>query len=253
MPAALILAGADNTGPLEEESNATNEALIEIHGKPMISYIIDVLLRVPQITRISVVGPKNELQNLYPDLDVMEHQGSIMDNLARGLEHLKDEEYLLILTADIPMISPDAIQDFLTRCGEKEGADFYYPVNSKEVSEARFPGVKRTYIATRDGTFTGGNVFLVKVQNVLKQYMKAKEFIAMRKKPIRLAAILGIPFIVRFLTKTLTISMVEKKVSKVLGIEAVAVISPFAEIGVDVDKPEDLELAKNVLTSESER
>jgi GTP:adenosylcobinamide-phosphate guanylyltransferase len=247
MPAALILAGADNTGPLKEESNAKNEALIEIHGKPMISYIIDVLRSVSQVSKITVVGPRNELLNLYPDLDVIDHQGSIMDNLGRGLEYLKEEEYLLILTADIPMITSDAINDFFERCDHQKGADFYYPINSKEVSENRFPGVKRTYIKTRDGTFTGGNVFLVNVKNVLERYMKAKEFIAMRKKPFRLAVILGLPFIVRFLTNTLTISVVERKVSTILGIKAVAVITPFAEIGVDVDKPEDLELAKNVL------
>ena len=246
MTVGLILAGAENDGALQECSPAKNEALIDINGKPMIGFIIETLEKTTEIHRIVIVGPESELQTMYPGHEIIENQGSIMDNLSKGLQHTKNEEYVLILTSDIPMITKEAISDFLQRCEQREG-DLYYPINSKEVSEEAFPGVKRTFVRVKDGTFTGGNVFLVRTEAALRSLPKAKEFIAMRKKPIKLAGILGVSFILRFLTKTLTIRAAEERVSKILGLKAVAVISPFAEIGVDVDKPDDLDLAKSVL------
>lgn len=246
MSVALILAGADNDGPLRESSQATNEALIEIMGKPMISYIIETLKKTPTIDRIVIIGPKKELQEVYPDLEIIQNNGSIMDNLSVGLQHLKAEEYILILTSDIPLITEEAISDFLHLCSQRNG-DFFYPINSKEVSEQAYPGVRRTFVQVKDGTFTGGNVFLVHTEAALRSLPKAKEFIAMRKKPLKLAGILGITFIFRFLTKTLTIRAAEERVSKILGLRGVAIISSYPEIGVDVDKPEDLILAEKEL------
>jgi GTP:adenosylcobinamide-phosphate guanylyltransferase len=246
MPAALLLAGAENSGPLKELSQARNEALIEINGKPMISFIIDTLQRIPDIHRILIVGPKLELGIIYPELEIIENHGSIIDNLSRGLEALRDEEFILILTSDIPMITEKAIIDFLERCQQSDG-DFYYPVNSKEVSERAYPGVKRTYVRVKEGVFTGGNIFLVRTEAAILSLPKTKEFIAMRKKPLKLVAMLGITFVLRFITKTLTIRAAEERVSKILGLRGKAVISPYAEIGVDVDKPEDLMLAQEAL------
>ena len=246
MPAGLILAGAKNDGPLREYSQASNEALIEIEGKPMIEYIFEALRKTEDIDRIVVVGPETELTGFTDGIEIINGQGSIMDNLDKGLNFLQDEETVLILTSDIPMITEKAISDFLLRCSQREG-DLYYPVNSKEISEKSYPGVSRTFVKIKDGTFTGGNIFLVRTESALRSLPKAKEFISMRKKPLKLAGILGISFILRLITRTLTIRAAEVRVSQILGLRAVAIISPHAEIGVDVDKPEDLELARSVI------
>ena len=246
MLVGLILAGADNDGLLKEISDASNEALIPINGKPMITYMIESLQKAKDIERIVVVGPKDELQKIHPEVEVIQNQGSILDNLSKGLTYLQNQEFILILTSDIPMITQEALTDFIRRCSQRAG-DVYYPINSKETSEAKFPGVKRTYIRVKDGTFTGGNVFLVRTEAAIRSLPKTKDFIAMRKKPLKLVAILGLSFIIRFLTKTLTIRAAENRMSQILGLRAVAIISPYAEIGVDIDKPEDLHIAEKML------
>ena len=40
---AVVLAGQANQGALRDVSSATNEALIEVAGRPMLQYVIDAL------------------------------------------------------------------------------------------------------------------------------------------------------------------------------------------------------------------
>lgn len=246
MLCSLILAGAPNDGALQEVSPAVNEALIEINGKYILDYIIETLRDTAEINKIVIVGPIQELKDRYQDVEVIQSEGTIMDNVSKGLHHLQNEEQILILTSDIPLITRDALQDFISQCRKLE-ADFYYPINSRETSENRFPGVHRTYITMKEGTFTGGNVFLTNTKAALAALPKAQQFIAMRKKPFQLARILGASFIYRFLTKSLLIADAERRVSEILGIRGKAIISEYAEIGVDVDKPEDLDLVRDYL------
>jgi hypothetical protein len=54
----------------------------------------------------------------------------------------------------------------------------------------------------------------------------------------------GLGALVKLLLGQLTITELEQTVSRILGVPAVALISQFAEIGFDVDKPEDLALVQ---------
>jgi len=239
---AMILAGAPNNGPLQDCSPAANEALIEINGRPMLDYIVDALNASGRIGRLVIVGPPADFAGRYPAATVVESGDSILDNIRRGVEALSTREKILVLTSDIPFLTPEALNDFLARCGERE-AEFYYPIVTREVSDARFPGVKRTYVALKDGTFTGGNIFLLDPAIIPRSLAKAEQFIKMRKQPLQLARLLGLGFILKFVTRTLTVTEAEKRVEHLLMLRAAAVITPYAEIGVDVDKPSDLALA----------
>ena len=63
-----------------------------------------------------------------------------------------------------------------------------------------------------------------------------------RKNPLRQAALLGPDLLFLLLTRRTTIDGAVKRVSKRLGLKGRAVISPYAEIAMDVDKPHQLEL-----------
>jgi len=54
--------------------------------------------------------------------------------------------------------------------------------------------------------------------------------------------------LLKFLTRSLTIAEAEQKASMLLGrIKGVVVVSKYPEVGVDVDKPDDLALALRTL------
>ena len=74
-----------------------------------------------------------------------------------------------------------------------------------------------------------------------------EEVFLMRKKPWQLARMFGFVFVVKFFLRQLSLGELEKRASKILGFTSTAIISPYPEIGTDVDKPSDLELAERVM------
>ena len=73
-----------------------------------------------------------------------------------------------------------------------------------------------------------------------------EQAIAMRKKP-QLSRLLGVRFILKYILKQLSIEEIESRVEDVLQFRGVGVISPYPQVGIDVDKPSDLQLARRVL------
>ncbi|MCR4430211.1 MAG: nucleotidyltransferase family protein [Tepidanaerobacteraceae bacterium] len=242
---ALILAGKQADGPLRDLG--VSKAMIKINGKEMILYVLEALKAVEYIDRIAVVGDAKDLAFLKNKVDVIvEQEYSMAENIVKGAQEFPEDEELLVLTCDIPMITPEAIKDFVQKA-RATGADFNYPIVRREDNDTRYPGVHRTYVRIRDGTFTGGNIVLVRAGIVKKAMERAKYFLAYRKKPWMLAKILGVSFVVKLLLGMLTIKELENRVSDLFGIKAKAVISAYPEIGTDVDKKSDLELAQKVL------
>jgi GTP:adenosylcobinamide-phosphate guanylyltransferase len=246
---AVILAGRANDGKLREAAPGEWEALIEISGKPMIQYVVDALSGSRFVERIVVVGPAELGRGAdLGEAEVVPPGGGMVDNVMRGFEALGDEGgETLVVTSDIPLITPQVVDGFIRECGLLD-LDFYYPVVRRDLMEARYPGVHRTYAGMREGQFTGGNMFLVN-RGIADDLRKTLDFLVMnRKKPLKMASVLGVPFLFKMMLKRLTILEAERKAGSLYGLKAKAVITTFPEIGFDVDKPSDLSLCKEILS-----
>ncbi len=248
MARAVVLAGAPNTGPLAEIEPVPNEALVRVGGKPLISWVADALQEATQISEVVVVGPEHELSpHISDDVTFVEPRGSLMGNVRAGIEAVDRNERILLCTSDIPLITGEIVDRFLDQCSELE-ADFYYPVIEKKVAEVRFPEAQRTWVATADGTFTGGNMLLIQPDKVLQSLQLAEKFTDARKSPLKLAMMLGPVFILKLLLRRLTVTELERKVSSLAGCQAKAVFTPDPEIGFDVDKPKHIEAVERALS-----
>lgn len=250
---AVVLAGAMNQGALREESSAEYEALIDVAGRPIIDYVLQALLSSQYIDRVVVVGP-DSLEVLINDkrITVTPHGASLAENIKLGLAHLsRTEKKVLLVTADIPLLTAEAVEDFLRRC-EREDAAIYYPIVSKEANESAYPGVRRTYVRLREGVYTGGNLVLLAPEVIDRSYAILEKAIAMRKKPAQLARLLGLRFILKLVLHRLTIPEIERQAERILGFKGVAICSPYPDIGIDVDKPSDLELVRKALGQKAE-
>lgn len=249
---AVVLAGAMNQGPLREESDAEYEALIDIGGRPIVDYVVKALLGSQYVDQVVVVGP-DLLEVLFKDqrITVTPHGASLAENIKLGLAHLsQSRKKVLLATADIPLLTVEAVDDFLRRC-EQEEAAIYYPIVSKETNESAYPGVKRTYVRLREGVYTGGNLVLLSPEVVERSYAILEKAIAMRKKPAQLARLLGFKFILKLMLHRLTIPEIERQAERILGFKGVAICSPYPDIGIDVDKPSDLELVRRALLEQA--
>lgn len=245
----VLLAGAANVGPLKDVSPVVNEALIDIGGKPMIQYVIDGLRQSREVQRIMIVAPPGEVEPHVQgeNLEFVSSTGKIVDNIVAAADRLPVDTDILIATCDIPLITGEMIDGFVGLCRQTD-ADLYYPIIEKSLGEAKYPVVKRTYVSLREGTFTGGNLFLVNPKVIKATAPRVRRFLDYRKNPLKLAGLLGYTFLLRYLLlKNLRLKELEKKVSEMWGLRGAVLICPWPEIGIDVDKPSDLQLARAVL------
>ncbi len=249
---AVILAGGANSSELKKIAPYDNEALIIIGKYPMIYYVYNALRRSPRVRNIVISGPADALRNIFAreeNLYFVEGGKNVMESLAYAAGFLREKgttERLLVLPTDIPFITTAAIDDFTEQCHNYE-ADFFYAITTKQVNELKFPGVVRTYVKLKDGVFTGGNLFLLRSDIIEQVLEKAIQIVERRKNPLAIAGLFGFGLMWRYLTGQLSIDMAEKRFLKVLGIKGKAIISPYAEVGVDIDKPSDLEIAQKHL------
>jgi CTP:molybdopterin cytidylyltransferase MocA len=238
-----------------------NKAMLTIGGRPMVDYVIEPLRGCPEIGKIVLVGDAS-LQKAYfrqPGLLSAAPGDSPLGSLAGGVAALESDasasgrpaaDWVLVCTGDIPFLTAAAVSGFLGQCRRRE-ADFYYPITARKDAEVRFPGVRRTYARLRDGVFTGGNLFLMRRSIIGDVLPKAEGFIRLRKKPLAMARLVGAGFLLAYLFGFLTIAMAERRISGLVGYRGAAVISDYPEIGVDVDKVSDLDLARRLLAPET--
>ncbi|WP_027339784.1 nucleotidyltransferase family protein [Halonatronum saccharophilum] len=239
---AVVLAGARNDGDLAGFSDQDYEALIEINKRPMIEYVIESLRGTPLIDRIIVVGP-GEL-NVEGVNQVITAKGDLVSNIELGLK-ASLSPYTLIISSDIPLITPEAIESFLVEC-EEDKAAFYYPIVRKEVLEASFPQSNRTYFSLEEGVFSGGNIFLVNGEILLQLTSLLEGILKWRKQPWKMAYLLGFKFIIKLLTGKLSISLIEEELFNLTGYLGKAIVLDHPEVGFDVDKLEHFIMAENI-------
>ena len=256
--AALILAGGKATPEFAQAAGGvTNRALVPLAGRPMLDYVVDaVRAGLPQGMRILVATTP---ETPTPAGCVRVASGdSLVDTLLSGVRALEaHEKYLLVATADIPFLTPASVADFLLRARET-GAGFAWPIVPAEVCEAAFPGTRRTTLRLREGTFTGGNLALLDPAFLRERETVLRAAYARRKSVIGLARLLGAPLLLRLAASRvapnlLSIAHAEAAVGRVLGVKTRAVVSQFAELGADVDKPEDLYAARRWAETEREK
>ncbi len=241
---AIILSGDKN----KTLSDGHTKALAKINDRAMIEYVVDALAQSSMVGGIAVVGSVEHLGSLLGDRVsyIVEGADDLIDNTLIGIQLFRKDTRVLVLTCDIPFITPEAIDHFIIR-SQQTKADLCYPIVTKEDNQAKFPSANRTYAKLKDGTFTGGNMFYVNPQVVERSADIARQMVEYRKKPWKMCRVLGWDFVLRLLTGSLTISGVEERMSSLLDIELAAVISPYPEVGNDVDKVSDLALAKEYL------
>jgi GTP:adenosylcobinamide-phosphate guanylyltransferase len=243
---ALILAGGESSEGLSKLSNESYEALICIAGKPMVTFVAEALAKSQLVQRIFIIGPAVELSRCtFPNHSTIIQGGqSLQENIKLGMAAVNQEAKTLVVTCDIPLLTEPAIKHFLDSC-QKVVADLYYPVIEKKISERDYPGNKRTYVKFKEGLFTGGNIFLVNPKIVKSGLQQANYLLENRKNPLRLCRFLGFTFVVQFFFGQLSLQAVAERASRLLHIRGAVIQSPYAEVGMDVDKPSDLELVRN--------
>ena len=236
----VILAGGKCDDDLRAATGAEFRAEIVVHGKRLVDTVLNATK--PLGEPILVGGPDGLSKRQVPAGD------DFCASLRKGLELVVTERFLLV-TVDLPYLTTDALRDFIEQCDPNAGLN--YPIVSSTACEERFPGMRRTTLKLREGVFTGGNVALMGTEMMKRALPVMEKAYALRKKPLRLAHIVGLDVLGRVLLaqlwpRTLSIRSLEKAMGKFLEVPVHAVPTQFAELGADLDKAEQFEIFQSL-------
>lgn len=251
----LITAGYDRNkpNPLAQATGQPQKALINVAGKPMLWHVVRALDESGLIGEIVIVGlePEHVLDFGRPVHQMADH-GSITANQKAGagkLVALNDQNrYVLAAGADTPLLTGDMVRWFIDACRPLD-KDVYWGIVRREVMEATFPLSKRSYLRLREGYLCSGDLVLVDLAVGLRIHRQIERFFAARKSTFRMVRMLDLRTILRFLLGRLSVQDVLTVAERQLEVAAHPVDLPFAEAGMDVDKPHQLEQVNEYLAT----
>jgi GTP:adenosylcobinamide-phosphate guanylyltransferase len=255
---AILLAGggANPDDPLYALSGGKPKALLPIAGKPMAQWVLDALAGASLVGGVLIIGLDAGCGLDYPgQVRFAPDAGSLLGNVRLGLEMSAAAETgsdragsgkVLLVSADIPAIQP-AMVDWVVRSALEAPADLCYCAIDRAVMEARYPGSGRSYIRFRDREVCGGDLTVVDTGILAGGNQIWQRLVDGRKSALRMAMAVGIDVLLLLLFRRLGIDDLVQVAQARLGISGRVLNSPYAELGMDVDKPYQFELVERGL------
>lgn len=136
---AIVLAGSDENP--RRKIQGQNKAFLDIGGTTLVRRVVDALLYSESVAHVFVVGPLDRLEavlgGMSPRVTLVQQVGKMVANAweaihaaeahERGIKGTNDiQRPLLFLSCDLPLISPQAVDDFIARCAAVDASE---PVN----------------------------------------------------------------------------------------------------------------------------
>lgn len=246
----IVLAGGPHDGLAARTPGAPNKAFVEIGGVTLVERTMRALRAAPSVGRIIAVAPvrAHGLPALSLADECRPDGERIRDSLRSGLLDLPPDEDVLVSTSDLPVLTAESIEDYVARAREKD-ADLTYGCLEKRVHLAKYPQVPHTWAPLRDGTYCGTGFITIRPRVFPSLERFIEQLGHARKNPLHLARLFGMDVLLRFAFRRLSIAQAEERASSVIGARVRAVISPYAEIGVNVDRVSDIALAEALVGS----
>ncbi len=234
--------------PLYSYTEGHSKAMLAIAGKPMIQWVLDALSASKSVDNVIIIGmTENSGVTCSKPVHYLPSEGRMLANIVAGvhksLELDSKTEYVLIVSSDIPALSGEMV-DWLVGEVDKDPGDIHYGVIPRAVMEKRFPDSRRTWTHLKGLDVCGADINVTHIRMATEHLETWEELIGKRKSPLKQAATIGLGTLLLLVLRRLTLDDLVRRVSKQIGIRGKAVVWPWAEAGMDVDKPHQLEIMR---------
>jgi GTP:adenosylcobinamide-phosphate guanylyltransferase len=251
---AVIMAGGIMAvdDPLYGESPNGIRSMIELMGKPMVQWVIDALDASKAVAELYLIGlsPESGITATKP-LHFVPDQGGMFENVRRGViqatEDHPERSKVLVVSADIPAIQPPMVDWVVKNVMENPGQLVYYTVIPQKVMDERFPDANRSYIRLKDMAVCGGDLHAVDKGFFDKESPIWHKLTNARKHPLQQAWMIGFDTLFLIALRMITLQGTVNRVCQRLDINGKAFPSPYAELGMDADKPHQLAILRQHL------
>ncbi len=217
------------------------KALVPLAGQPLAQWVLTALDQAETVRQVVVVGPAaptalyaRKLVGFIPD------QGDLLANLHAGAAHLRQLDptatHALAVSADIPAITGPMVDWFVRACLPLH-AEAYAALVPAALMERTFPNARRTYVRFREGAFCGADLAVLSLNLGQAAHPLWPALIAARKSYVQQARLIGLGLAWKILTGQATLAEAEARISTKLGVRGQILVSPYAALGMDVDKP----------------
>ena len=242
---ALVLAGSrGGDDPVAAYAGVTHKALIRLDGQTLLARVV-TSLRAAGAGRIAVISSHPDVQAAAASLNVEVLDEAAGPSLSASLGANALGTPLLITTADHALLQPLWVQRFLADVAPT--TDIAALVAARATVEAAAPATRRTWLKLSDGAWSGCNLFYLaspRALNVLALWQRVE---AERKRPWRMAQILGPGMLIRYAAGRLSLAQAADALGRRAGVTAQIVATPYGQAAIDVDKPADLDLVRAIV------
>lgn len=233
---------------LYEYTQGKPKALLEMNGRTMLERVVDALQASSQIEEIVVVGLGSDMgQTFQRPVHHLPNQGSLIGNALAGidwvLQRKPDTQAVLVSSADIPLLTGPIVDAVIEMCRPFDHG-LYYHFITKEAMETRFPGSKRTFTKLKGVEVAGGDLGIIHPAVMTENAALWEALSNARKHAWQIAHQVGILVLLKLLTRQLSIADIEQLAERLTGFPAKVVLNPYAEAGMDGDKPHQIELLR---------
>ncbi|UAK24295.1 NTP transferase domain-containing protein [Sphingomonas nostoxanthinifaciens] len=251
---AILLAGQrPGVDPLAAHFGQEWKALVPVAGEAMLSRVARTLLACPSIGRIVVMA--QEPKALFvgdcawladePRIATSVSHVGIATSVAEVAGSAAAPWPILLTTADHPLLTPAMVEAAIAGVGD---ADVGIGMVGRRTLLAAYPDNRRTWLKFAGEAWTGANLFALRTPAARRALLAWSAIEQDRKKAFRLIWHFGPLLALRAATRTISLAGALAKAGAAVGVRAVPVPLPFAEAGIDVDKPSDHVLAEAILT-----
>lgn len=253
---AVLLAGQrPGPDPLAEAFGQKWKALVPIAGEAMLSRVARTLLDCTAIGHVTILAQQpdalltGDCAWLAEDPRVSTHPSAagIATSVAAVVGTPAARWPVLVTTADHPLLTVPMIEALIA--GSRD-ADVGVGVVGQRTLLAAYPGNRRTWLRFAGEAWTGANLFALRSEHARLALLAWSEVERDRKKALKLVWHFGPWLALRAATRTITLAKAMGAAGRKLGFLAKPVPLPFAEAGIDVDKPADHALAESILLAQ---
>jgi molybdopterin-guanine dinucleotide biosynthesis protein A len=196
---AVVLAGTDDNP--KRMILGQNKAFLEIAGKALVRHVAETLLAAESVARVFVVGPLERLEavlgGISSRISLVPQRGKMLANAWEAI-HAAESQWrdegrgddlqrpLLFLSCDLPLVSPEAVDDFVSRCAEidansprgnsmlcgvaeEASLKHYYPEEGK-------PGINRPYVNFAECRVRLANIYVGRPRTMSNQAFLQRGF-----------------------------------------------------------------------------
>jgi len=244
---AIITAGGRVPRDLQERLAVSRKALIPLNGLTLLTTACRAARESRLIDQATAVGNADVQAALEDGTGFIQEGPELIDNIQRAFDQLGGDRHdYLILSPDLPFITGLALDAFISQASGC--CELAAPIVSRDDFLRAFPGAPNQFLQLAGGRqVTMGSCFYLTGPVLRANIPLARDCYRFRKYPHRLAIMLGLPIILAYLFKRLTLELIERRAGHLTG--AIVKGLPMADAGLayDVDSAENYQFALKLL------